>query len=111
MAKTLHFESDANMAFDAASRLPMPPANMSFAMELLTGPVRLYRLAQAEWQHRRAMKELYDLDDRMLRDIGLGRSGDRIRNRQRSRECIALARISRHECQTLFDRGEPRSGQ
>jgi uncharacterized protein YjiS (DUF1127 family) len=51
------------------------------------------------------------VDDRMLRDIGLGRSGDRIRNRQRSRECIALARISRHECQTLFDRGEPRSGQ
>ena len=40
------------------------------------------------------------LDDRMLRDIGLGRSGDRIRNlRQRSRERIALARISRHECQ------------
>ena len=50
------------------------------------------------------------LDDRMLRDIGLGRSGDRIRNlRQRSRERIALARISRHECQALFDRGEPRS--
>ena len=48
------------------------------------------------------------VDDRMLRDIGLGRSGDRIRNRQQSRECIALARISRHECQTLFDRGEPR---
>jgi uncharacterized protein YjiS (DUF1127 family) len=49
------------------------------------------------------------VDDRMLRDIGLGRSRDRIRNRQRSRECIALARISRHECQALFDRGEPRS--
>jgi uncharacterized protein YjiS (DUF1127 family) len=43
-------------------------------MELLAGPVRLYRLAQAEWQHRRAMKELHDLDDRMLRDIGVNRS-------------------------------------
>lgn len=73
MAKTLHFESEANVAFDSASRLAMPPANMSFAMELLTGPVRLYRLAQAEWQHRRAMKELYELDDRMLRDIGVNR--------------------------------------
>jgi uncharacterized protein YjiS (DUF1127 family) len=74
MAKTLHFDSDANMAFDATSRLPVPAANMSFAMELLTGPARLYRLAQAEWQHRRAMKELQDLDDRMLRDIGVNRS-------------------------------------
>lgn len=74
MAKTLHFESDANIAFDAASRLPVPAANMSFVMELLTGPVRLYRLAQAEWQHRRAMKELYQLDDRMLKDIGVDRS-------------------------------------
>jgi uncharacterized protein YjiS (DUF1127 family) len=74
MAKTLHFESDANIAFDAASRLPMPSANTSFAMELLTGPVRLYRLARAEWQHRRAMNELYDLDDRMLKDIGVDRS-------------------------------------
>lgn len=74
MAKTLHFESDANVAFDAASRLPMPTANMSFAMELLTGPARLFRLAQAEWQRRRAMKELYALDDRMLRDIGINRS-------------------------------------
>jgi uncharacterized protein YjiS (DUF1127 family) len=74
MSKTLHFESDANVAFDAASRLPMPPANLSFAKELLTGPVRLYRLMQAVWQHRRAMKELYDLDDRMLRDIGVNRS-------------------------------------
>jgi uncharacterized protein YjiS (DUF1127 family) len=73
MAKTLHFESDANIAFDAASRLSMPAANTSFVMELLTGPVRLYRLAQGEWQHRRAMKELYDLDDRMLRDIGVNR--------------------------------------
>jgi hypothetical protein len=37
---------------------------------------------------------------------------DRIRNlRQRSREPIALARISQHGCQTLFDRGEPQSGQ
>ncbi|MFM9851154.1 MAG: DUF1127 domain-containing protein [Hyphomicrobiaceae bacterium] len=74
MSKTLHFESDANMAFDAASRLPMPHASMSFAMELLTGPVRLFRLAQEGWQHRRAMKELYQLDDRMLRDIGVDRS-------------------------------------
>jgi uncharacterized protein YjiS (DUF1127 family) len=74
MAKTLHFESDANIAFDAASRLPVPAANISFVMELLTGPVRLYRLAQAEWKHRRAMKELYELDDRMLKDIGIDRS-------------------------------------
>jgi uncharacterized protein YjiS (DUF1127 family) len=74
MAKTLHFESDANIAFDAASRLPVPAANISFVMELLTGPVRLYRLAQAERKHRRAMKELYELDDRMLKDIGIDRS-------------------------------------
>lgn len=74
MSKTLHFESDANIAFDAASRLPVPAANMSFAMELLTGPARLFRLAQAEWQHRRSMKELYELDDRMLKDIGVDRS-------------------------------------
>lgn len=74
MSKTLHFESDANIAFDAASRLPVPAANMSFAMELLTGPARLFRLAQAEWQHRRSMKELYQLDDRMLKDIGVDRS-------------------------------------
>jgi uncharacterized protein YjiS (DUF1127 family) len=74
MPKTLHFESDANMAFDAASRLPIPAANTSLATELLTGPVRLFRLAQAEWQHRRAMNELYQLDDRMLRDIGVDRS-------------------------------------
>jgi uncharacterized protein YjiS (DUF1127 family) len=74
MAKTLHFEGDANVAFDAASRLPMPTANIPFAMELLTGPARLYRLAQAQWQHRRAMQELHDLDDRMLRDIGVNRS-------------------------------------
>lgn len=74
MSKTLHFESDANIAFDAASRLPVPAANMSFAMELLTGPARLFRLAQKEWQHRRSMKELYQLDDRMLKDIGVDRS-------------------------------------
>lgn len=74
MSKTLHFESDANIAFDAASRLPVPAASMSFAMELLTGPARLFRLAQAEWQHRRSMKELYELDDRMLKDIGVDRS-------------------------------------
>lgn len=74
MSKTLHFESDANIAFDAASRLPVPAANMSFAMELLTAPARLFRLAQAEWQHRRSMKELYELDDRMLKDIGVDRS-------------------------------------
>lgn len=74
MSKALHFESDANIAFDAASRLPVPAANMSFAMELLAGPARLFRLAQKEWQHRRSMKELYQLDDRMLKDIGVDRS-------------------------------------
>jgi uncharacterized protein YjiS (DUF1127 family) len=52
----------------------MPAASTSVLTELLSGPVRLFRQAQAEWQHRRAMKELYQLDDRMLRDIGLDRS-------------------------------------
>jgi len=74
MAKTLHFESDANIAFDAAARLPIPASSTSLVAELLSGPVRLFRLAQAEWQHRNAMKELYGLDDRMLRDIGVNRS-------------------------------------
>lgn len=74
MGKTLHFESDANIAFDAAAQLQMPAASTSVLTELLSGPVRLFRRAQAEWQHRRAMKELYQLDDRMLRDIGVDRS-------------------------------------
>ena len=74
MAKTLHFESDANIAFDAAARLPIPATNTSVLTELLRRPCASLRLAQAEWQHRRAMKELYQLDDRMLRDIGVDRS-------------------------------------
>ena len=35
MAKTLHFESDANIAFDAAARLPIPATNTSVLTELL----------------------------------------------------------------------------
>lgn len=73
MNKTLHFESDANIAFDAAARLPMPASSTSLFAELLTGPVRLFRMVRVEWQHRSAMKELYGLDDRMLRDIGVNR--------------------------------------
>jgi uncharacterized protein YjiS (DUF1127 family) len=76
----------------------------------------LTRIAGKAWSAYALRREwraaLRALEDRMLRDIGLGRSGDRIRKlRQRSRERIALARISWHECQALFDRGEPRSGQ
>jgi uncharacterized protein YjiS (DUF1127 family) len=75
MAKAIQFENcDANVAFDAAAGLPIPAANTSLFLEVLSRPVRLIRLAQAEWQHRRAMKELYQLDDRMLRDIGVDRS-------------------------------------
>jgi hypothetical protein len=52
------------------------------------------------------------LDDWMLTDIGLGRREiESAIYDSDPGERIALARISQHGCQTLFDRAGPRSDQ
>ena len=55
--------------------LPMAGNGLRLRLAPLTvGIGRLWAPVQAYLEHRRAMAELYELDDRTLRDIGLHRS-------------------------------------
>ena len=70
MAKTMKLQDyQAQAAFDSASELPMPGTLASF----LAAPARILGRWLEVRRHKRAMQELYQLDDRMLRDIGVNR--------------------------------------
>lgn len=72
MAKTMKIDDyAAQAAFDSAAKLPVPG---TFA-GLLGGPGRMFKRWREKRRHVRAMEELNQLDDRMLKDIGIDRSG------------------------------------
>lgn len=70
MAKIMELRGyPAEAALESAGRLPI---SGPFA-DMLASPARMLRRWREAGRHRRAMRELSQLDDRMLRDIGVNR--------------------------------------
>ena len=70
MSKTMKLQDyEAQAAFESASELPVPGTLASF----LGAPARMLSTWREARRHRRAIVELSQLDDRMLRDIGVNR--------------------------------------
>jgi uncharacterized protein YjiS (DUF1127 family) len=71
MAKTIQFEGSTGRT---SLPLPASPQQPGLGASLLAGPARLVHAVFKEWRYRKAVNELHQLDDRMLRDIGVARS-------------------------------------
>jgi uncharacterized protein YjiS (DUF1127 family) len=70
MSKTLNYETyEAEAALESAKRLPLSGSLASF----LAVPGNLLGKLGAWRRHRLAMQELEQLDDHMLKDIGVNR--------------------------------------
>jgi uncharacterized protein YjiS (DUF1127 family) len=75
MGKTIQLgEFEAHPAFDGTANAPAGASGAGRGKRLLAGSVRVLNAALERRRHRRAMRELHALDDRMLRDIGIDRA-------------------------------------
>jgi len=80
MAKTLEIESRTGQAV-----VPLPAAPSTTFGSFIGAPARLLRAGAREWRFRRAANELRQMDDRVLRDIGIDR-GEIVRASRYGRE-------------------------